>query len=124
MGRQAAVIDAPQEHDGPVAGEPTGASTLLEALERLRAAGFAGDMFVTAEATVRCGSCHEETAPTELDLECLVRLEGVSDPADEAAVLALTCRACGGRGTAVVRYGPEAEPQDDVVLRAVEDHRP
>ena len=118
------MTDASQGQHRPVAGEPTGATTLMEALERLRAVGFAGDMFVTADATVRCGSCHEDTPPSELDLECLVRLEGVSDPADEAAVLALTCRVCGARGTAVVRYGPEAEPQEDVVLRAVEDHRP
>lgn len=124
MGRHGVVTDLPHAHDTPVAGQPTGASTLTEALERLRGAGFAGDMFVTEDATVRCGTCRQETAPDELDLECLVRLEGVSDPADEAAVLALTCGACGGRGTAVVRYGPEAEPQDDIVLRAVEDRRP
>lgn len=106
-----------------VPGEPTGASTILEALEHLRGQGFDRDMFVTVEAMVRCGSCHQDTAPADLDLLELVRLEGVSDPSDEAAVLALTCRLCGARGTAVVRYGPEAEPQDDAVLRAVEDHR-
>lgn len=107
----------------PVAGEPTGASTLLEALDQLRAAGFEGDLFVTTEATVRCGSCHHEAAPAELDLHQLVRLEGVSDPGEEAAVLALECTGCGVRGTAVVRFGPEAGPQDVAVLRAVEDHR-
>ena len=107
----------------PIPGFPTGASTILEALDRLREQGFDRDMFVTAEAMVRCGSCHQDTAPADLDLLGLVRLEGVSDPADEAAVLALQCRLCGARGTAVVRYGPEAEPQEDVVLRAVEDHR-
>lgn len=104
-------------------GQPTGASTLLEALDHLRSLGFDRDMFVTEDAMVRCGSCHQDTAPADLDLLELVRLEGVSDPADEAAVLALTCRLCGARGTAVVRYGPEAEPHEDVVLRAVEDHR-
>jgi len=112
-----------EDRDTPVAGEPTGASTLLEAIERLRGLGFAKDMFVTRDAMVRCGVCHQDTAPDKLDLYHLVRLEGVSDPGEEAAVLALECTSCGTRGTAVVRYGPEAEPQDNAVLRAVEDHR-
>jgi hypothetical protein len=107
----------------PIAGEPTGATTLLEALAQLRAAGFDRDMFVTEDAMVRCGSCHHDAAPADLDLLHLIRLEGVSDPSDEAAVLALTCRVCGAKGTAVVRFGPEAGPQDDAVLAAVEDHR-
>jgi hypothetical protein len=113
----------PDDQNPAIPGQPTGASTILEALEHLRAQGFDRDMFVTVDAMVRCGSCHQDTAPADLDLLALVRLEGVSDPADEAAVLALTCRLCGARGTAVLRYGPEAEPQEDVVLRAVEDRR-
>ncbi len=111
------------ESTTPIAGEPTGASTLLEALDQLRAAGFDRDMYVTSEAMVRCGSCHKDTAPADLDLQQLVRLEGVSDPGEEAAVLALQCTVCGARGTAVVRFGPEAGPQDDAVLAAVEDRR-
>lgn len=101
----------------------TDGSTLLEALEQLRDKGFDRDMFVMADAKVRCGSCHQDTAPKDLNLLELVRLEGVSDPSDEAAVLALQCTRCGARGTAVVRFGPEAGPQDDAVLSAVEDHR-
>ena len=104
----------------PIAGEPVGASTLLEALEQLRAKGFDRDMFITADAMVRCGSCHHDMAPTELNL---VRLEGVSDPGEEAAVLALECTMCHARGTVVVRFGPEASPQDDAVLLAVSDQR-
>ena len=111
------------DHTQPVPGEPTGASTLLEALDQLRAAGYERDMWVTPDGLVRCGVCHHEAAPLELDLQRLVRLEGVSDPGEEAAVLALRCKACGALGTAVVRFGPEADAQDVAVLRAVEDHR-
>jgi hypothetical protein len=107
----------------PMAGTPTGASTLLEALDRLRGLGFARDMYVTPDAMVRCGSCHHDAAPDQLDLYHLVRLEGVSDPGEMAAVLALECTVCGMRGTAIVRYGPEASAQDAAVLRAVEDRR-
>ena len=107
----------------PIAGEPVGASTLLEALEQLRAKGFDRDMFVTADAMVRCGSCHHDMAPSELNLVHLLRLEGVSDPGEEAVVLALECTVCHARGTAILRFGPEAGPQDDAVLLAVADHR-
>lgn len=96
---------------------------MLEALEHLRGRGFGGDMYVTPSAMVRCSACHHETAPADLLLHLLIRLEGVSDPGDEAAVLGLECGVCGMRGAAVVRYGPEAGPQDVAVLRAVEDHR-
>lgn len=111
------------DHDTPMAGTPTGASTLLEAIDRLRALGFGGDLFITEEGMVRCGACHQDTPPEDLDLRHLVRLEGASDPADEAAVLALVCRRCGAQGSAVVRYGPESSAQDARVLRVVEDHR-
>lgn len=111
------------DRTAPVPGVPTGASTLIEALDALRRAGFDEDMVVTEAATVRCGACGSETAPEQLDLKHLIRIEGVSDPGDEAAVLGLRCTVCGMRGSAVVRYGPEADPQDTAVLQAVEDHR-
>ncbi len=112
-----------QDRDIPMAGTPTGASTLLEAIDHLRGKGFEGDLFITEAGMVRCGACHQDTSPENLDLRHLVRLEGASDPGDEAAVLALVCRCCGAQGTAVARYGPEASPQDAEVLRVVEDHR-
>lgn len=108
---------------GPIPGTPTDASTLIEAIDRLKAMGFTRDMFVTRDAVVRCGSCEHDAAPSELDLHHLIRLEGVSDPADMSAVLGLECRVCGMKGTAVVRYGPEAEPHDVAVLRAIDDQR-
>lgn len=107
----------------PVPGVPTGMSTLVEVLAELRAEGFVNDMTVTPEALVTCGGCGHTATPTDLILHGLRRLEGASDPGDEAAVLALECRVCGARGAAVVRYGPEADPQDAAVLLAVEDRR-
>ncbi len=113
----------PTESTEPVSGLPTGASTLIEALEVVRRLGFEQDMFVRPDGLVRCGACHEDARPEGLNLRRLVRLEGVSDPAEQACVLALECTLCGARGSAVVRYGPEAGPADAAVLRAVEDHR-
>lgn len=110
--------------DGPslVPGVPA-EDTIQSVLAELRAKGFRADMFVTPEARVRCGTCDHDAAPAAMELAELRRLEGDSDPADMAAVLALTCHVCGARGTAIVRFGPEAEPQDVAVLRAVDDER-
>jgi hypothetical protein len=57
-------------------------------------------------------------------LRTLRRIEGASDPADMAAVLGLECPACGARGAAIVRYGPEAGPGDEIVLTHLDDRRP
>ena len=110
------------ERTAPIPGVPVD-RTLTAVLAALHSDGYDGDMFVTAEGKIRCGSCRHDAEPANIELHAIRRIEGASDPADEAAVLALTCRVCGARGTAVVRYGPEAEPQDIAVLRAVEDLR-
>jgi len=114
--------NAARQPDQPIPGVPTD-RTLSGVLEHLKEAGFTGDMFVTADARVRCGACHADVEPAALQLNTIRRIEGASDPADEAAVLALTCPSCGAQGTAIVRYGPEAEPQDDEVLKALDDLR-
>jgi hypothetical protein len=106
----------------PIPGVPVD-RTLMGVLAGLQADGYDSDMFVTAEGKIRCGACRHDAEPTDIELHAIRRIEGASDPADEAAVLALVCRVCGASGTAVVRYGPEAEPQDIAVLRAVEDLR-
>jgi hypothetical protein len=106
----------------PIPGVPVD-RTLISVLDQLKADGFDKDMFVTPDALILCSACRHIAAPAEFELHAIRRIEGASDPSDEAAVLALTCRICGSRGTAVIRYGPEAEPQDVAVLRAVEDLR-
>jgi hypothetical protein len=107
----------------PIPGVPVD-RTLISVLEQLQAQGFDKDMFVTPDAQILCSACRHVAEPADFELRGIRRIEGASDPSDEAAVLALICRICGAHGTAIVRYGPEAEPQDVIVLRAVEDLRP
>lgn len=109
----------------PVLGVPgvPGEDTIQSVIAELQARGFTADMFVTPDARVRCGAYDHDAAPADLELDELRRIEGDSDPADMAAILALTCLVCGRRGTAIVRFGPEAGPQDIAVLRAVGDER-
>ena len=97
--------------------------TLVDVLATFAADGFTQDMFVTSDAMVRCGACHHDTAPTDLVLNRMRRVEGESDPADMAGVLGITCTICGAKGAVVLRFGPEAEAQDDAVWLAIDDRR-
>ena len=56
-------------------------------------------------------------------MEALHRLEGASDPEDEAVVAALECPACGAWGTIVLSYGPQSSAEDAAVLANLIDDR-
>lgn len=101
-----------------------GPATLLEVLEEFRADGYDGDFFVNEETgEVTCSACQAAMPATSLTIERSRRLEGASDPADMALVLALVCRDCGQRGTLIVRYGPEASAGEAAVMQALRDDR-
>lgn len=100
--------------------------TLGEATRRLAKAGYR-DGFRAEPAGLRALEGDRLFAPEDLRVDEIVRFEGDSDPADEAALFAL-CTPCGLRGTFVVTYGPsspalEAEMARRLVTRA-ETRRP
>jgi hypothetical protein len=99
-------------------------ATLTQVLDGLAEQGYEGDFFIDDDGGICCGACGTCTPAGDAVLDGLRRIEGASDPADMAAVLAVTCPRCGAKGTAVVRYGPEAGPGDAEVLLAIDDHRP
>ena len=102
--------------------QPTDA-TLSQVLAGLASEGYDADFFVDDEGGICCRTCGTCTPADQITLDGLRRIEGASDPADMAAVLAVTCSRCGERGTAIVRYGPEAGPGDAVVLLTIDNHR-
>lgn len=102
---------------------PGSEDTLAGALEGYVRAGFAGQFGARAGGLVRCFSCNAETPAGRVPLCALHRLEGASDPADEVAVAALRCPACGAKGTVALTYGPGATPEDAVVLHDLQDRR-
>jgi hypothetical protein len=95
--------------------------TLVEVLDELARAGYRTDFLVDDDGRTRCRACGRDWAAKELQLDGLRRLEGTSDPADMATVLALSCPGCGAQGTAVLRYGPEAGPGEAIVLEELDD---
>ena len=97
--------------------------TLVELLAGLAEEGFTEDVLVRDDGWVCCRRCDHCVSPDEMQLKALRRVEGASDPADMAAVLGLECPQCGARGTAIVRYGPEAGMGDAIILQHVDDRR-
>ena len=109
---------------GTMASTPDDASdgmTLLEVLRHLEDQGYVGQMAAVEGGRIRCFTCHQDSPAREVHLELLCRTEGVSDPADMAAVAALVCPRCGAKGTVVLRFGPEASPEEIEVLRHLDD---
>ena len=94
-------------------------SSMFEILRDFQADGYGGDLFAVEGGSIRCGSCSTERPAGDYDVAELRRMEGASDPADMAAVVAATCPSCGERGAMVVMYGPEAGPADSDVLAAL-----
>ena len=95
--------------------------TLIDAMARLEAAGFGADFHVVAgpEPLVKCGSCGVTMAPADIEVMRVLRLEGVSDPAEEVMVAGVRCVACGCLGVLVASYGPMADSADADVVAAL-----
>lgn len=104
----------------PVPGAPSDNTSLVAVLAGFQDDGYDGNFQVTEDGDLCCGSCDRCATAEEVVLDELRRLEGASDPADMAAVLAVRCPECDRRGTAVVRYGPEAEPGHAALLTHLE----
>jgi hypothetical protein len=98
-------------------------ATITDVLEGYAKGGFDSSFVVTDDAELECVECGTVSPPEAVVMSSLRRLEGESDPADMVAVVALTCPACGARGTAVLGFGPMATPQDSDVLKGLRDHR-
>jgi hypothetical protein len=108
-----------------MAAEAVPGLTLLEATKTLEAEGFSADFHVVSdpEPLVRCSSCGTTMAPGAIEVLRLLRIEGESDPADEAMVAGVRCVACGCRGVLVVAYGPIADAAEAAVGAALVDAR-
>jgi hypothetical protein len=103
--------------------QPSDNTTLTEVLAGYAAAGYASNFWAEANASVRCDSCQSVLPSRKLTMHSIRRLEGASDPADMAAVVATSCPVCGAEGTMVLSYGPGASEFDADVLLAISDRR-
>jgi APA family basic amino acid/polyamine antiporter len=103
--------------------DPTDEVTVVEAIAVLRDAGFADDLSVAPGGAIRCGRCTNLHRAGDAVIGATLRVEGISDPDDEAVVFGLTCSHCGSRGVLVASYGPSASGDDIDVITALQDQR-
>jgi hypothetical protein len=104
-----------------VTGEPTrDPAGVDELLADLAEEGHRASVAALEGGQLRCGACGQVSEAGEFAVAALRRTEGVSDPGDMSAVVALTCPRCGTKGTAVLRFGPEADATDADVLAALD----
>jgi hypothetical protein len=89
---------------------------LHESHRQMEAKGFGEQFKVAKEGRVLCISCGTESPAKAFAVDSQKRVEGVSDPADEALVVALHCPACGARGALTLAYGPRAGRDEAAVL--------
>jgi hypothetical protein len=94
---------------------PVEAECLSRAVDRLTAAGY------THELRAEAGGLRDATTgllhlPEDLVVDETVRVEGISDPGDEAIVLAVRDRTASLRGTYVAAFGAEATGADAAML--------
>lgn len=76
--------------------------TMSEVISRHERAGYVGS-FATEEGGLRGPGCGRRHAARDAGIGEIVRFEGDSDPADEAALFALDLRALWSKGD--VRHG-------------------
>jgi hypothetical protein len=97
---------------------PAGTS-LADVLSELAGLGFTGQFVIDDDdGSCTCTSCGAPSSPGSVRFEQRRRLEGASDPADMANVLAITCPRCAAPGVVVCRFGPEASSGDVALLQA------
>ena len=103
--------------------QPSDNTTLIEVIDGYQAAGFVTAFWAEEGGLVRCGQCQSVLAASKISMQSVRRLEGASDPADMATVVATSCPVCGAEGTMVLTYGPAASEVDAGVFSAMSDRR-
>jgi hypothetical protein len=90
--------------------------TLVEAIVRLRIAGYTTDLFASPEGDLVCRACGSSHDPEAIEIRETVRFEGDSNPDDEAILVAVSSiDGCLGQFTAA--FGPGTATADAMALR-------
>lgn len=84
--------------------------TVLEAVQLLEREGYTANTTVLPDGTIKCGACAKAHTVDGALVDRVFRFEGMSDPDDEAIVLAIRCPECDALGVIVSGFGPSADP--------------
>jgi hypothetical protein len=92
--------------------------TMLQAINRFRARGYHLDVVAASGGRLLCGTCGEVVDAQDAIVDDTVRFEGVSNPDDQAILIAITT-SCGHRGIFCAAYGVYTGRDDGEVLQAL-----
>lgn len=98
------------------------ADSITDALAQLADAGYRTD-FTGRRGRVHSNQCSDDHGAELAQVDHVYRYEGPSDPDEQAIVLALSCPACGAKGTLVSGYGPSTDPDDIELIVSLADDR-
>lgn len=105
-------IAADDDRTDAAAFVPSDNTTLTSVLAGLEADGFTGHFHAVAGGNLHCGLCDAVAPASSFEVRSIRRLEGASEPDEMMSVVAAVCARCGGRGVAVLGYGPSASADD------------
>lgn len=114
--------DLPPDREG-LGPRDSEARPRTEVVARWRDLGYTDEFRVLTGDEVECAGCDERFAPDDLRIDHIGRYEGVSNPADEELLLAVSCVRCDHRGTLTLAYGPAASTAEAEVARRIPDAR-
>ena len=84
--------------------------TVLEAVQLLEREGYTANSAVLPDGSIKCGACQKTHRIDGALVDRVFRYEGMSDPDDQAIVLAVRCPVCNMHGVIVSAFGPNADP--------------
>jgi hypothetical protein len=91
---------------------------MLQALRRLRDAGYDLDLRAVAGGRLRCPACGTVVHGSEVVVTETVRFEGISNPEDQA-ILDAVIAPCGHRGLFSAAYGVYTSADDVALLQVL-----
>jgi len=92
--------------------------TLSAAIARLQADGYTGNWYAGDDGDLVCEACGAHFEVTTMHVDETVRFEGMSDPADESILYALSTDD-GHKGLYSTTFGAEMPAGDVAVIRAI-----
>ncbi len=101
-----------------------GGATIRDALDLFAERGYRAGLHVNEDGGLQCLACRQTALPRHFAVHDLYRIEGASDPDDEAIVAAVQCPGCKALGAAVFAYGPHASAEEMLALGDLERHDP
>ena len=92
-------------------------STVREVIDRFQADGYTHEFFIVEDG-VRCLECDSQVlAPEAVTIDRTERVEGDSNPEEQAIVFAVSDGPCGLKGVLVSAFGPEVTGSRAEILR-------